>query len=204
MDSIKSPEDLKINAKIIHPDVCQFEFSENIFKGINFLCESLELASGSWFLEGLFKLEGIKEVSILNGLLRVKKDGERPWNELGKEVGSYIRTSLKVDLDLFPPHFFKVKEELSLKKDSDLWKKIDDILINQVAPSLSAHGGKVSIVDYKDGILYLNFAGGCQGCSQISATLKGGIETILKKEIPDLKEIVDITDHNLGHNPYFK
>ena len=83
-------------------------------------------------------------------------------------------------------------------------KKIDNILINQVAPSLAAHGGKVSIVDYKEGILYLNFTGGCQGCSQISATLKGGIETLLKKEIPGLKEIVDITDHHSGSNPYFK
>ncbi len=198
-----NPQDLKINAKITHPDICQFEFSQNIFKDINFVCENLQSASGHWFLEGFFKLTGVKEVSFLNGLLRIRKEGTGPWSELGKAVGNYIRSSLSLGLDLFPPNFFKEKEAQALKKDSELWKKIDTILINQVAPSLSAHGGKVSIVDFKDGILYLNFSGGCQGCSQISATLKGGIETILKKEIAGLKEIVDITDHQSGEKPYF-
>lgn len=197
-------EKLKIEAKIIHPEVCQFSFSEKIFSDINFLADSKEKAKGSWFLESFFNISGIGEISIFNNIIRVKRQGTKAWSELGKEVGSFIRSSFDTGLPFFSEDFFATKKDLSLKQDSELWKKIDAILLAQVSPSLAAHGGKVSIVDYKDGVLYLNFAGGCQGCSQISATLKGGIETILKKEIEGLKEIVDVTDHNSGDTPYFK
>jgi Fe/S biogenesis protein NfuA len=46
--------------------------------------------------------------------------------------------------------------------------------------------------------------GGCQGCSMSAATLKSGVETTLRTEIPEITEILDTTDHASGANPYFQ
>ena len=73
-----------------------------------------------------------------------------------------------------------------------------------IQPSLRAHGGRVNPVDIQNGSLLVEFLGGCQGCSQVSITVKEGIEKIMKKEVPEIKEVRDVTNHDRGKNPYFK
>jgi Fe/S biogenesis protein NfuA len=55
----------------------------------------------------------------------------------------------------------------------------------------------------KNSDVYLQFGGGCQGCGMIDVTLKEGIEKTLRSEIPEITEVVDVTDHTAGDNPYF-
>ncbi len=81
-------------------------------------------------------------------------------------------------------------------------RKIEAILDDQVRPALAAHGGNVEIVDFDNNKLYLRLQGGCQGCSSSSATLKDGIERLLKQKFPDIEEVVDLTDHASGENPF--
>lgn len=80
--------------------------------------------------------------------------------------------------------------------------KIEKILDEQVRPALKAHGGGVELVDVDNDKVFIKLFGGCQGCSASSATVKQGIETLLKKEFPDIQEVVDLTDHDSGDNPY--
>ncbi len=81
-------------------------------------------------------------------------------------------------------------------------RKIETILDEQIRPALAAHGGNVEIVDLDNNKLYLRLQGGCQGCSSSSATLKDGIERLLKQQFPDIEEVVDLTDHKAGENPF--
>lgn len=81
-------------------------------------------------------------------------------------------------------------------------RKIESILDDQVRPALAAHGGNVEIVDFDNNKLYLRLQGGCQGCSSSSATLKDGIERLLKQKFPDIEEVIDLTDHASGENPF--
>ncbi len=83
-------------------------------------------------------------------------------------------------------------------------KKIQDILDQEINPSIAMHGGFASMLGYKDNILYLQMGGGCQGCGMVDVTLKQGIEARLRQDIPDLAGIVDQTDHAGGTNPYFQ
>ena len=73
-----------------------------------------------------------------------------------------------------------------------------------IRPSLASHGGNVTIVDIDNDKLFLKLSGGCQGCSSSGATLKDGIERMVKRHFPDIAEVVDITDHAAGNNPYYK
>lgn len=81
-------------------------------------------------------------------------------------------------------------------------RQIEKVLDEQIRPALAAHSGNVELVDYDNDKVFLKLTGGCQGCSSSSATLKDGIERLLKQKFPDITEVVDMTDHDSGENPY--
>jgi Fe/S biogenesis protein NfuA len=83
-------------------------------------------------------------------------------------------------------------------------QKVQDILTREINPSLAAHGGMARVVDVKENVVYLQFGGGCQGCSMIDTTVKQGIETRLKELMPEIVRVTDETDHTAGSNPYYK
>lgn len=81
-------------------------------------------------------------------------------------------------------------------------KKIEALFDEQVRPSLASHGGNVEIIDLDNDKLFVKLIGGCQGCSSSKATLKDGIQTLVKQKFPFITEVVDLTDHLSGENPY--
>ena len=81
-------------------------------------------------------------------------------------------------------------------------RQIENLLKDQVAPALAAHGGAVELVDVDNNKVFIKLTGGCQGCSSSQTTVRQGIETLIKQNFPDIEEIVDITDHSSGENPY--
>lgn len=81
-------------------------------------------------------------------------------------------------------------------------KKLEILFDEQVRPALAAHGGNVEIVDLDNDKLFVRLSGGCQGCSSSKATLKDGIQTLVKQNFPMITEVVDLTDHVAGENPY--
>ena len=83
-------------------------------------------------------------------------------------------------------------------------RQMEQLFDDQVRPALAAHGGGVEIVDIDNNKLFLKLFGGCQGCAASQATLTQGIEKIVKENFPDIEEIVDLTDHDSGDDPYFK
>jgi len=91
-----------------------------------------------------------------------------------------------------------------ISDDSTLEDKINYILHSEVNPSLAAHGGMVSLVEVvEEEIAVLQFGGGCQGCGQVDATLKNGVEKALLDQLPQLKSIRDATDHSITENAYY-
>lgn len=80
--------------------------------------------------------------------------------------------------------------------------QLEKLFDSSIRPALAQHGGNVEIVDVDNDILYVKFFGGCQGCSSSKATLKGGIEQLIKQNYPEIKEVVDVTDHATGTNPF--
>lgn len=88
--------------------------------------------------------------------------------------------------------------------DSPLEDRINYILYNEVNPQLAAHGGEVRLVELAEGaIAVLQFGGGCQGCGMVDATLKNGVERTLLEQIPELREVRDVTDHSNRTNAYY-
>ena len=191
------------------PSLCRFTVGETLVSHGNFLIKK-GMKTDSKLAQHLLEIQGITEINSENNVLIVRKDNQDSWRSLGPLVGAALRLAHEEGFLYFPSED-KTQEastgpELNKEffESTELGKKIVQTLELKISPSLGAHGGSVTPVDFKDGVLFLNFSGGCQGCSQASVTVKDGILRVLKAEFTEIRDVVDITDHSMGNNPYFK
>lgn len=81
---------------------------------------------------------------------------------------------------------------------------VAQVIDTHINPAVAMHGGRVVLVDVQENVIYVELAGGCQGCGMARVTLKQGIERMLKEAFPQITEVVDVTDHSVGTNPYYQ
>jgi Fe/S biogenesis protein NfuA len=81
---------------------------------------------------------------------------------------------------------------------------IQEVIDTKINPAIAGHGGYVTLLDVKDDIAYIAMGGGCQGCGMANVTLKQGIEVMIREAVPDIRDIIDTTDHAGGTNPYYQ
>lgn len=84
-----------------------------------------------------------------------------------------------------------------------LVERVQRVIDEHINPGVATHGGAVRLVDIRDGIVYLQMGGGCQGCGMASVTLTQGIKQVFTKLVPEIVDIQDVTDHAAGTDPYF-
>jgi len=88
--------------------------------------------------------------------------------------------------------------------DAPLGDRVQYVLDAEINPQIAAHGGRVRLVEADaDGVVLLQFGGGCHGCGMADVTLKQGIEKTLRNHFPEITAVRDATDHASGSNPYF-
>ena len=81
--------------------------------------------------------------------------------------------------------------------------KLQRLLDEKVNPMVAQHGGQIHLVDYVNKTAFIRMSGGCQGCSSSKLTLKQGVEKAIFEAYPRIKQVVDVTDHSSGENPYY-
>jgi Fe/S biogenesis protein NfuA len=91
-----------------------------------------------------------------------------------------------------------------LDLDDPVVAKVVEVLAVQINPQIAAHGGFAELVAVEGSIAYLRMGGGCQGCGMAAVTLSQGIEVAILDSVPDITEVVDVTDHASGSNPYYE
>ena len=79
--------------------------------------------------------------------------------------------------------------------DQEILDAVNVVMDEEVSPALASHGGGGNVTNVNNGIVYIELEGGCKGCPGARMTMKNGIETLLKERVPEVKEVVDITDH---------
>lgn len=80
--------------------------------------------------------------------------------------------------------------------------RVREVLESQVNPAIASHGGLISLVDVEETDVFVEMSGGCQGCALSRATLRQGVERMLREAVPELTAVHDVTDHASGENPY--
>jgi Fe/S biogenesis protein NfuA len=87
---------------------------------------------------------------------------------------------------------------------NDLALRVAAVLEEQVNPAIAAHGGYAELVGVVDERAYVLMGGGCQGCGLAAVTLSQGITTAIQDAVPEIREVVDVTNHAAGNNPYYQ
>lgn len=77
------------------------------------------------------------------------------------------------------------------------------VVDEHINPGVAMHDGWVLLLDVKDEAAYIEMGGGCQGCGMSFVTLKQGIEKMIMQNVPQIKQVIDITEHADGTNPYY-
>jgi Fe-S cluster biogenesis protein NfuA len=195
-----SAADIRITAEPIDAERCKFLVSEPLHAaGVRRFASPAE-AAGSPLAEAIFALPGagITEVIVSGNLATVVKRSATPWTAVGPLVGAAIRAALAADAPAVAPRGAE-----AVVDDDALYELVADLFERQVNPMVARHGGAVELIDVQDGVVMLRLGGGCQGCGMADVTLRQGIEGMLRQYVPDVKGLVDVTDHTAGSNPYF-
>jgi Fe-S cluster biogenesis protein NfuA len=196
---MSSPE-IRITAEPVDQQRCKFLVDRSVYQGVRRFASRAE-AQGSPLAEALYAIPGVSEIIVGANLVTVVKDSADPWPVVGKSVGAAIRQVLAGDA---PPVADKAPATGAARlSDDELYERVNDLFEQQVNPMVARHGGRVELIDVQDAVVLLRMGGGCQGCGMASVTLRQGIEGMLTEHIPEVKGIVDITDHASGNSPYF-
>ena len=138
----------------------------------------------------------VKEVFISDNFVAVTKDETVQWHEVMVPVRSYIAEYLQAGNTVSnkaPNNHESPVQKILDREYTDAEQKISDVLSEYVAPAVENDGGKISLLEYdattKTAKMLLQ--GACSGCPSSTATLKGGIQNVLRQFLPDLVEHVE-------------
>jgi Fe/S biogenesis protein NfuA len=87
--------------------------------------------------------------------------------------------------------------------ENPLAARVQRVLEETINPSVASHGGRVSLIDVQETRVFVQLGGGCQGCGMANVTLRQGVEEMILREVPEITEVLDVTDHAAGTNPYY-
>jgi Fe/S biogenesis protein NfuA len=83
-------------------------------------------------------------------------------------------------------------------------QRVMQVLSEQINPAIAAHGGSAELVAVEEDVAYVRLGGGCVGCGMASVTLGQGIEVAILQAVPEVRQVIDVTDHASGTNPYYE
>ncbi len=193
--------DIRITAEPIDEDRCKFVVSETLHAGTRHYASAAE-AEPSSLAGRIFAIPGagITEVTVSGNAVTAVKRSPAPWTAIGRAVGSAIRSALTSGTPVVAAREAPTGEA---PDDDVLYERVAQLFEQQVNPMVARHGGVVELVDVQDAVVMVRLGGGCQGCGMADVTLRQGIEAMLRRDIPEIQGIVDITDHTAGSSPYF-
>ncbi|MDO5758939.1 MAG: NifU family protein [Rhodobacterales bacterium] len=149
----------------------------------------------------LFAINGVKGVQVTGETILVTRTSDHDWQTLKAPVAAAIRQVLD---STDQPLGEAAAPSPAMEADEALLVAVREMLDTKANPSIAGHGGHISVESVEDGIVRLRMSGGCQGCAASAVTLRRGVETMLRAALPAIREIVDVTDHASGQNPYFR
>ena len=152
--------------------------------------DSAEKAQRSPLAESLFRIEGVARIFLGSDFITVTKTDAKDWPVLKPQI-----------LGLIMEHFSTNRPVILAEKtegaggeatdgdDDEIVTQIKELLDTRVRPAVAQDGGDIIFHSFEDGIVYLHMQGSCSGCPSSTATLKMGIENMLRHYVPEVVEV---------------
>jgi len=178
-----------------NPETMKFVANKLLYPGKSVDFKDEESASASPLAIQLFAFPFIKSVFIASNFVTLTKTDEtEDWQDVIPSVKQFLKEYLEEG------NIIINEEELAARKpessneihvdDGDVVKRIKELLENYVKPAVEMDGGAIQFLSYDDGTVNLMMQGSCSGCPSSMITLKAGIEGMMKRMIPEVKEVV--------------
>ncbi len=152
--------------------------------------DAADAAARSPLAERLFQVDGVSRVFLAADFITVTKGADRDWYVMKPGI-----------LGAIMEHFASAKPVLTQVKaddnqvnedDDEIVAQIKELLDAKVRPAVAQDGGDITFHGFEKGIVYLAMKGACAGCPSSTATLKAGIENMLRYYIPEVVEVQQI------------
>jgi len=187
---------LKAQARPVHlymeanPNPNSLKFVANFMlveEGVSYDFPDASSAQHSQLAKELFNFAAVQRVFIASNFVTITKDQEVEWTEIQQVLRDHIRQYLEsgqkavqIALD---------KDPLFDENDSEIVKKIKGILDEYIRPAVEQDGGAIVFHSFADGVVKVLLQGSCSGCPSSTVTLKAGIQNLLTRMLPEVKEV---------------
>ncbi|MCX2738590.1 NifU family protein [Pontibacter anaerobius] len=158
---------------------------------------NLESAMESPLAQELFNFDYVSRVFIASNFVTVTKNTDLEWVKIIPELRTFLKSYVEAGGPIFNEGFSAAKAQPAdagngetSAEDAEISKKVIDLLENYVRPAVEQDGGNITFKSYNDGVVTVHLQGSCSGCPSATVTLKAGIENLLKRMVPEVKEVV--------------
>ena len=182
-----------------NPESLKFVTNRMLYKGTaDFRTEELA-QEWSPLAEMLYQKPFVKSVYICNNFVTITKELNFRWDEimlkLKEEIKEYISEGGTIVSDGFTEAMEKIEEDQGAGyqysgDEAEIVKKIKELIETYVKPAVEMDGGNIEFKSWEDGIVTVSMQGACSGCPSSTVTLQAGIEGMLKRMIPEVKQVV--------------
>ena len=148
-------------------------------------------AKNSPLAEALFNVDGVVGVFLSDDFITITKRDDKDWNLMKPGLLGVIMEHFTANRPVIISDDENSKSDSSVKdEDEDVVLQIKELLYTRVRPAVAQDGGDIVFEDFTDGTVTVQMRGACAGCPSSTATLKMGIENMLRHYIPEVKEVV--------------
>jgi Fe-S cluster biogenesis protein NfuA len=182
-----------------NPESLKFVTNRMLYRGTADFREEELAREWSPLGTALFELPYVKGVYVANNFVTVTKEFNYSWEDimlkLKKFIKDYIEEGGEIVKDGFEEAMAKIEAERGASyeysdDEAEIVKRIKDLIDTYVKPAVEGDGGNIEFAAFEDGVVTVILQGACSGCPSSTVTLKAGIEGMLKRMVPEVKEVV--------------
>jgi len=175
-----------------NPETMKFVANKLLYPGKSIDFPEEASAGPSPLAKELFAFPFIRSVFIASNFVTLTKTPDTQWEEVIPTVREFLKQYLEEGKVVINEDQVVVKADTNIVSadDTDVVKRIKELLENYVKPAVEMDGGAISYKGFDNGTVKLMLQGSCSGCPSSMITLKAGIEGMMKRMIPEVKEVV--------------
>jgi Fe-S cluster biogenesis protein NfuA len=176
-----------------NPETMKFVANKLLYPGKSIDFPDVESAKASPLAVELFGFPFIKSVFIASNFVTLTKINDTDWQDVIPTIRQFLKEYLEEGKPVVNEDEVTIQQtdgNAISADDDDVVKRIKELLENYVKPAVEMDGGAIQFRSYNEGVVNLMLQGSCSGCPSSMITLKAGIEGMMKRMIPEVKEVV--------------
>ncbi|MCP3931755.1 MAG: NifU family protein [Bacteroidetes bacterium] len=185
-----------------NPESLKFVTNRMLYKGLADFREEANVQDWSPLATALFDFPFVRGVYISNNYVTISKEYNYSWSDIMLELRDFIKNYVEEGKSIVKEGYAEAMKAIEKEKieagyseeDAEVAQKVIELIDTYVKPSVEMDGGNIEFRSYNDGVVNVALQGSCSGCPSATVTLKSGIEAMLQRMVPQVKEVVSVME----------